>query len=170
MYSGGGLRGMVYSHVTRQYCPSCFTGPANAWRTLAPMSVPRNHTAGGAIGGRLYVVGGRGDPRAATALEAYDPATNAWTTRAPMPTGRSGIAAGVVAGRLYVFGGELPRLFGEVEVYDPAADSWRSLAPMPLPRHGIFAGVIGNTIYLPGGATRQGIGATTVNSAFRVSP
>ena len=36
--------------------------------------------------------------------------------------------------------------------------------------HGIFGGVIGSTIYLPGGATRQGIGATNLNSAFRVSP
>jgi len=100
----------------------------------------------------------------------YDPTTNTWTTRAALPTGRSGIAAGVVGERLYVFGGEIPRLFGEVEVYDPATDRWQSLAPMPEPRHGIFAGVIGNTIYLPGGGTRQGLGATNVNSAFRVSP
>ena len=100
--AGGAGPGMVGNEV-EVYDPS-----ANAWRTLAPMSVPRNHTAGGVIGGRLYVVGGRGDPRAATALEAYETTTNAWTTRAPMPTGRSGIAAGVVAGRLYVFGGELP--------------------------------------------------------------
>ena len=41
---------------------------------------------------------------------------------------------------------------------------------MPEPRHGIFAGVIENTIYLPGGGARQGLGATSVNSAFRVSP
>jgi N-acetylneuraminic acid mutarotase len=98
--------------------------------------VPRNHTAGGAIGGRFYVVGGRGSPNASTAHEMYDPTTNTWTTRAALPTGRSGIAAGVVGERLYVFGGEIPRLFGEVEVYDPATDRWQSLAPMPEPRHG----------------------------------
>jgi N-acetylneuraminic acid mutarotase len=143
---------------------------ADKWQVLAPMGVPRNHTAGGAIGGRFYVVGGRGSPNASTAHEAYDPTTNTWTTRAQLPTGRSGIAAGVVGDRLYVFGGEIPRLFGEVEVYDPATDRWHSLAPMPDPRHGIFAGVIGSTIYLPGGGARPGLGATNVNSAFHVSP
>jgi N-acetylneuraminic acid mutarotase len=58
---------------------------ADKWQVLAPMAVPRNHTAGGAIGGRFYVVGGRGSPTASTAHEAYDPTTNTWTTR-PLPT------------------------------------------------------------------------------------
>ena len=165
IYVAGGTGSDMVGHELEVYDPG-----ADKWQTLAPMRVPRNHTAGGAIGGRFYVVGGRGSPSAATAHEVYDPTTNTWTTRAPLPTGRSGIAAGVVGDRLYVFGGELPRLFGEVEVYDPATDRWQSLPPMPDPRHGIFAGVIGTTIYLPGGATRQGLGATNVNSAFRVTP
>lgn len=97
------------------------------------MGVPRNPTAGGAIGGRFYVVGRRGNPNASTAHEAYDPTTNTWTMRAPLPTGRSGIAAGVVCDRLHVFGEEIPRLSGEVEVYGPATDLWRSVAPMPDP-------------------------------------
>jgi N-acetylneuraminic acid mutarotase len=165
IYVAGGTGSDMVGHELEVYDPG-----ADKWQALAPMGVPRNHTAGGAIGGRFHVVGGRGSPDAATAHEVYDPTTNAWTPRAPLPTGRSGIAAGVVGERLYVFGGERPRLFGEVEVYDPATDRWQSLLPMPDPRHGIFAGVIGTTIYLPGGATRQGLGATNVNSAFRVSP
>lgn len=143
---------------------------ANAWRTLPPMTVPRNHTAGGTIGGKFYVVGGRGHPLASTALEVYDPAAGRWATLPSMPTGRSGIGVGVVGGRLYVFGGEQPRIFGEVEAYDPATNRWHQLPPMPVPRHGIFAGVVGNLIYLPGGATRQGLGATTLNAVFRVAP
>ena len=31
----------------------------NTWTIKAPMSVPRNHTAGGMIDGKFYVVGGR---------------------------------------------------------------------------------------------------------------
>lgn len=147
-----------------------FDPKAGGWRTLPSMTVPRNHTAGGAIGGKFYVAGGRGHPLASTALEVYDPPAGRWTSLAPMPTGRSGIGAGVVGGRLYVFGGELPRIFGEVEVYDPATNRWHQLPPMPVPRHGLFAGVSGSLIYLPGGATRQGLGATTVNSVFRVAP
>jgi uncharacterized protein (TIGR03437 family) len=133
------------------------------------MNVPRNHTAGGAINGKFYVVGGRGNPAAATALEVYDPQTNAWALLAPLPTGRSGIGAGVVNGELYVFGGEQPRLFSEVEVYQPLTNQWQQLPPMPTPRHGLFASVIGNRIYLPAGATQQGLGATNVNEVFVVN-
>src|SRR5438034_785743 len=100
---------------------------ANSWSTVAPMSVPRHHTAGGVIGRKLYVVGGRGHSEAATALEEYDPQTDTWTTLAPMPTGRSGIAAGVVHEELYVFGGEGARMFHEVEVYDPRGRRWERL-------------------------------------------
>ena len=49
---------------------------ADKWLVLAPMGGPRNHTAGGAIGGRFYVVGGRGSHNASTADEVYDPTTN----------------------------------------------------------------------------------------------
>ena len=146
-----------------------FYDPAqDAWTTLAPMNVPRNHTAGGASGGKFYVAGGRPGILAASALEVYDPQTNTWTSLSPMPTGRSGIAAGVVNNKLYVFGGEDPRLFSEVEVYDTATDSWQQLAPMRTPRHGIVAAVIGNVIYIPGGGIQQGFGATDVNEAYVV--
>jgi N-acetylneuraminic acid mutarotase len=141
---------------------------ANAWMLLAPMNVGRNHCAGGTIGGRFYVVGGRGFGDSDVALEIYDPAANSWTSRTPMPTGRSGIAAGVVNNRLYVFGGEIPALHNEVESYDPVSNSWQQLPPMPTPKHGIWASVIGNTVYLPGGATAQGLGATTSQESFTV--
>src|SRR5437764_13416667 len=35
---------------------------ANTWTVKAPMSVPRNHTAGGVIEGKFYVFGGRAGP------------------------------------------------------------------------------------------------------------
>ena len=142
---------------------------ANAWTRLAAMNVPRNHTAGGAINGKFYVVGGRGSAEAANALEVYDPQTNTWLRLAAMPTGRSGIGAGVVNGELYVFGGEQPRLFSEVEVYNPLDNRWQPLPPMPTPRHGLFASVIGSAIYLPGGATQQGFGATNINEVFLIN-
>src|SRR5207253_99931 len=97
----------------------------------APTSQPRRTTSGrspsgGAIGGKLYVAGGR--PGSQTCLEVYDPATNTWTQKAPMPTGRSGIAGAVVANCLYIFGGEGNSsdpygIFHQVEAYDPATDT-----------------------------------------------
>ena len=35
---------------------------ANTWTLKAPMSVPRNHTAGAVMNGKFYVVGGRAGP------------------------------------------------------------------------------------------------------------
>jgi N-acetylneuraminic acid mutarotase len=141
---------------------------ANTWTPLAPMNVGRNHCAGGTIGGRFYVAGGRGSAGSDVALEVYDPVANSWTNRAPMPTGRSGIGAGVVNNRLYVFGGEIPVLHGEVESYDPESNTWQQHPAMPTPKHGIWASVISNIIYLPGGATAQGLGATTSHESFTV--
>ena len=165
LYVAGGTGPDMAGNELELYDPK-----ARAWQTLAPMGIPRNHTAGGTIHGKFYVVGGRGHPLASTALEVYDPSTRRWSPLAPMPTGRSGIGAGVGGGQLYVFGGEGPRLFGEVEVYDAVTNLWRQLPPMPVPRHGLFAGVIGNAIYLPGGGIRQGLGATTVNTVFKIAP
>ena len=132
------------------------------------MRVPRNHCAGGFIGGRFYVAGGRPGAIAESALEAYDPRADAWTTLPSMPTSRSGVAAAVVNGRFYVFGGEGARIFGEVEMFDPLSNAWSRFSPMPTPRHGIFATVIGASVYLPGGATSPGFAATRVNEVFAV--
>ena len=134
------------------------------------MPTGRNHVAGGAIAGRLYVVGGR-PPLTLSVLEVFDPATNTWSSRAPMPTGRSGHAAAVVRGCLYVFGGEgntsaANGVFPQSELYDPGTNSWTSLAPMRTPRHGIGAAVVGNRIFVPGGATVQGFGAVAAHDAF----
>jgi N-acetylneuraminic acid mutarotase len=168
IYLAGGAGGAMIGNELEVYDPL-----TNRWTTLTPMSCSRNHTAGGVIGGKIYVVGGR--PGNQTCLEVYDPATNAWTRKASMPTGRSGIAGGVVAGCLYVFGGEgnpadPNGVFHEVEVYEPATDAWTRLPPMQTARHGIYAAVFGNAIYLPGGAIQQGFGATAVNDAYVFDP
>jgi N-acetylneuraminic acid mutarotase len=142
---------------------------ANRWTIKAPMSVPRNHTAGGVIDGKFYVVGGRAGANSKTALEVYNPQTNTWSTRAMMPTARSGIAAAVMNDELWVFGGEEQGdLHAEVEVYNPVSNIWRRLPNMPLPRHGSWASVIGNKIYIPGGGARAGLAPTRTNQVFTV--
>jgi N-acetylneuraminic acid mutarotase len=167
IYVAGGAGGGMAGNELEVYDPA-----ANSWATLAPMGCARNHTAGGVIGGILYVAGGR--PGNQGCVEAYDPGSNTWTPRASMPTGRSGVAGAVVANCLYVFGGEgnpadPNGIFHEVEAYDPAADSWTELPPMQTGRHGIYAAVLGNIVYLPGGATMQGLGTTGVNEAYVIT-
>jgi N-acetylneuraminic acid mutarotase len=148
----------------------------NAWEVLPPLRYRRDHLVGGAIGGRVYAMGGRDRPNYMLQnIEEYNPATRAWTERAPMPTGRSGGTAAVVNNRLYVFGGEgnpdntSLGTFNQVEFYDPARDAWTQLAPMPLARHAIGAAVVGNRVYLPGGSIVQGgraPGTTAIVDAF----
>jgi N-acetylneuraminic acid mutarotase len=166
IFVAGGAGGGMAGNELESYDPA-----ADHWTTLAPMACARNHTAGGLIGGKLYVAGGR--PGNQVCVEAYDPASNTWTPRASMPTGRSGIAGAVVGGCLYVFGGEGNAadpngIFHEVEAYDPANDEWFRLPPMQTGRHGIYAAVLGDVVYLPGGSTVQGLGTTGVNEAYEI--
>lgn len=141
-----------------------FDPARNLWRKLADMPTPRNHVAGiGAIGGKIYVVGGRvGSVFMASAdnldiVEAYDPASDSWSApRARMPTPRSGGGWGVYDGKVYCGGGELrdDKMLGAVkslEAYDPARNSWTILPPMPISRHGCSAGFIGSKLHFVGG-------------------
>lgn len=136
----------------------------NSWRKATDMPTPRNHVAGiGAIGGKIYVIGGRiGSVFMASAdnldiVEAYDPGTDSWSApRARMPTPRSGGGWGVYNDKIYVGGGELrdDRMLGAVkalEAYDPARNLWTSLPPMPISRHGCSAGFIGSKLHFVGG-------------------
>jgi N-acetylneuraminic acid mutarotase len=147
---------------------------ANTWTIKAPMSVARNHTAGGVINGKFYVVGGwltaRTNPT--NALEVYNPQTNTWSTLPPMPTARAGVGAAVVNDELWVFGREEIADFqirAEVEVYNPVSNSWHREPNMPLPRHGIWPSVIGDKIYIPGGGYQAGFAAANTNQIFTVT-
>lgn len=164
---GGAHDGMSVDNVAR-YDPV-----ADTWQELASLPERREHCAAGAIGGIIYVGGGRVD--GITGFEpktwAYDPTTDAWTQKADLPTPRGGLAGGVLGGKLYVFGGEgnmnaTSGVFPNIDVYDPVADAWQTVAQMLVPRHGYGAGVLGEKIYLPGGATHEGAGASDENSVF----
>src|SRR5580692_5119113 len=148
----------------------------NTWRERASMPTPRNHTAAGAINGKIYVVGGRvgaafiGLASDISVVEEYDPATDKWAApRSRMPTARSALGSGVYNGRMYIAGGEFqdPHMmatFRSVEAYEPATDTWSIMPPMPVSRHGLAAGMIGNRFILVGGdiqSSGTGIMAST---------
>ncbi|HEX6406314.1 MAG TPA: kelch repeat-containing protein, partial [Gemmatimonadales bacterium] len=77
----------------------------NSWSTVPAMPTPRVAAAGGLIGGKLYVVGGRNGSTYYNSVEVYDPLTNAWTSTAGMPAARGGLGVGVINGALYATGG-----------------------------------------------------------------
>jgi N-acetylneuraminic acid mutarotase len=135
----------------------------NKWESRAPMSVARNHAFGGAVNGKIYVIGGRtGHAFILTAtntdvVEAYDPVSDSWSLpRERMPFARSGGAWGTDGKRIYVAGGEvttngLVGAFNGVQAYDPAINTWFTLPPMMMPRHGVAGAVIGNEFHLVSG-------------------
>ncbi|MBI2466889.1 MAG: galactose oxidase, partial [Candidatus Rokubacteria bacterium] len=147
-----------------------FDPPRDRWEARAPMAVPRDHHAAGAVDGKLYVVGGRlgGDyGRNLDAHEGYDPAADTWGRRAPLPTARSGIAAAVLGRRLYVFGGEAPSgTFRQVEAYEPEGDRWVTLTPMPTGRHGLAAIAHEGRIHVISGGPRPGGSFSALNEVF----
>lgn len=181
IYAMGGER-LRASGIKRAFEPiadvAAYDPKKDSWEVLSPMRYRRDHLMVGAIGGRIYAVGGRDRPNLTLQhVEEFNPATGRWSERAQMPTGRSGGAAAVVGNRLYVFGGEGNEknplgIFNEVEVYAPTRDRWTKLAPMPLPRHAVGAAVVGNRIYLPGGSIVQGgraPGVTGIMDTFEPS-
>ena len=148
-------------------------GTGNIWTAGAALPTGVMQAATGAIGNRVYVVGGSYGPATSrtfpTSNQAYDTTTNSWSSRAPIPTARAYAAAAVGtdgAGRtlLYVIGGYTQdwsagttTWIGANEAYDPNTDSWTTEAPMPTPRWGAAVGKASNgLIYVAGGGTAAG--------------
>ena len=152
---------------------SAYDPATDSWRELPPLPRAADHVVAGAIGGLLYVAGGRsgGIDGHSASLFVFDPNEMTWASLASLPTSRGGAASAVVSERLYVFGGEgngahPSGVFGQAESYDPTSDQWTSLPSMPERRHGTGAAVVDGVIYIPGGATEQGFGAVDTHSAF----
>lgn len=152
--------------------PFRVTGTATSWTLKAPPPTERYVPVATAVGGKLYLIGGRREREGYTevqTVEAFDPATNTWTTKAPMPTARDEVALAVMDGIIYAVGGHSNRSgwLATVEAYDPATDTWTTRAPMPTPRAGLVVGVANGTLLAVGGysypselATRPTVFAT----------
>lgn len=170
IYLAGGFRSLGSVSDFSSYTPSTQT-----WNTsLGVVPQALNHLAGQAVGGKLYVIGGRdvGIDGIVASVQAYDPELMSWSARTPMPTPRGGMASGVVNDKIVVVGGEgnanaTSGVFPQVEVYDPALDQWAELSNMPTPRHGMGAVGYAGALYVPGGATVQAYGATDVHDSLR---
>ena len=143
---------------------------ADSWAQLAPMSAAREHLAAAAVGGAIYVVGGRQNvvENVAT-VESYVPATNSWQLLPSMPTARGGLAAAAIAGRVHVVGGEdlSPGggTFEEHEVYDPQTGAWLKAVPLPTSRHGLTAQAHDNRLLVIGGGPQP---ALSVSGAVEI--
>lgn len=143
----------------------------DSWTTLPslPDTYPdRNHLAAAAIGGKVYVAGGRYDGPSfnspmTDSLDIYDPETSSWDTAARMLRPRGGVNGIAAYGCFYVWGGEgqgagTPQnVFPDHDVYDPTTDTWYPLDPLPTPIHGVTGSAfVDGLIFMPGGGIQQG--------------
>jgi N-acetylneuraminic acid mutarotase len=108
------------------------------WETLPDLPSQRNHVAGEAIAGRVYVAGGRLEggfqSEKTAAFEAYDPVARRWSAAAPMLRARSGINGVLAYGCFHVWGGEhASGMFPDHDYYDPLKGAWTKLPDMLIP-------------------------------------
>jgi len=129
------------------------------WR-VARGPRPREHLAATALGGKVYVLGGRVaglDTNLAT-VEAFDPRTNRWSRLPDLPTPRGGTGAAAVAGRIVSVGGESPQGTERgVWALRPSARRWVRLPDLPTPRHGLGVVGVGKRVWVVAGGPEPGL-------------
>ena len=142
------------SFVKKTTSVEAYDVATNTWSAKAPLRTARDSLASAAIGGVVYVMGGRVDaaPFDVGVVEAYDPVANAWTTKASMTAITGGLVGVALGGSIYA----LPWNTGytTVEAYDPVANSWSAKAALRVgfsSRDWFTATAAGNAIYTLGG-------------------
>jgi len=138
----------------------------DTWLKLSDKPTPVSDAGAVAIGGKIYVPGGRlasGEPT--DSAEVYDPRTDRWEKRSRLPIRVSAYACSVLDGKLYLFGGwDGENYLSTVYEYDPDGDSWVRRMDMPSARAYAGAATAGGKIYVVGGY--DGRKALTLNEVY----
>jgi N-acetylneuraminic acid mutarotase len=99
----------------------------NTWSALTPDPTSRSASCYGAVGSKLYVIGGTtgGEGAAAITLnESFQPSKDKWATLAAMPQASVFPGSTIYKGKLYCIGGtsvfgESSTALGNVQIYQP---------------------------------------------------
>lgn len=125
------------------------------WRSGAPLEDGRAFLGAGAIGGELYVVGGKGVLGPQNKVDAYDVVADYWRPMPPLPTAVEQFAIASGGDAVYVAGGRHSdgKASREVWMLDgPSAVTWESLPSMPAARIGHAMAWIEGELFVVGGA------------------
>jgi N-acetylneuraminic acid mutarotase len=136
------------------------------WSYGAEVPNPRNHVGAAALGGKLYVVGGRIEAaESVTDFDRYDPVADRWESLpdAPIRAGSPGAVA--IGGKIVLVGGEEQNNWEEGEgwvtpsawAFDPRTERWQRLPDMAYPRRAGGVAAAGGRIYAIGGSYCAGL-------------
>jgi Kelch motif protein len=137
------------------------------WSFGPDMPTPRHHLAATALGGMLYVIGGRAPTDfSLAAVERYEPSRERWQRLVPLPQGVGGAEALAAGGRILVAGGDDEEGLGDGGGWvTPAAWSlrpgdsrWRRLPDLSQARHGHASAAFGGRLYVFEGSPCPGYG------------
>jgi N-acetylneuraminic acid mutarotase len=146
--------------------PTVVQGDDNpsAWRTRAPMLLPRSETSVARLGDQIYVMGGYpGERVTSDQVQVYDSVTDSWSLGPSLPLPMHHTMAAVADRRLYLFGGEGGNPVGTSTVFlnlvhelNVESGVWEPRADMPSRRSGGGTAVIDGKIYVAGGRPPRG--------------
>jgi len=130
------------------------------WIERAPMPTARSGGVAVALGGKIYVAGGR-VPRG-NDFAVYDPAADAWEVLPPLPSQRNHVAGAAIGGRIHIVGGRLGNGLSPIksdahEVFDPQTRTWTTAAPMLRGRSGMNGVVARGCFHVWGGEAPTGM-------------
>ncbi|WP_162449974.1 Kelch repeat-containing protein [Phytoactinopolyspora mesophila] len=164
VYVAGGMGADEgHSHSLVEDDMLVYDAAADTWSTTTGLPTPREHVAGAAVDGLVYVMGGREGAENLDTAEVYDPAADTWSSLAAMPTARSGLGvAAACEQHVIVVGGERiiegeAGVYDEVEAYDVESGTWQTLPPLPTARHGLGVEAVGAGLYVLSGGPSPGI-------------
>jgi Ni,Fe-hydrogenase III small subunit len=152
-YVMGGYEGPEFGNVALSGMER-FDASSGQWSAAASMSTPRRAFGACALGGGLYVLGGRdNDNRWLSSVEKYSPVSGTWSAVTPMPQARSAHVAVTVGSAIYVLGGFVVRggTVASVLKFDSMRGTWSQVAPMPQALCAVAACAIGSDIFVLGG-------------------
>lgn len=136
------------------------------WSAGASLPSTILDAGGAAVGGKVYVVGGKNSSGHVSTLGIYDPLSDTWTQGPNLPgPAVENPAVTVLNGRIYVAGGGTAAFSGAVTnfaSFDPSTGVWTSLAPMSTARSGATAQALGGRIYVVGGMDGSGASLATM--------
>jgi N-acetylneuraminic acid mutarotase len=160
----GGASGIRVTGVFQVYDPA-----TDSWTMLPNVPTERSGAAAGAVGGKVYVMGGTERPGAHdfALVEVYGIESNTWAVGDAMPVARNWLTSAVAGEKIYAIGGSrIEDASNLVNFYDPATSMWSAAPSLNGPRIRLAAAVVGNRIFSIGGANAvfEGNGLNTVEA------